>query len=264
VVRGKIMGAEPRTIMVTGAGSGLGAAIARRFAGSGWSVLVNFATNRAGAEETVAACRAAGGDALALEGDVGTDADCRRLAAAALERWGRIDALVNNAGVTKFVPASDLDGLSAEDFQRIFAVNVIGAFQMARAVAPAMRAQGEGAIVNMSSFAGLRGFGSSLAYAASKGALNTLTLGLARILAPEVRVNAVCPSFAETEWLAKGVGAEKSDAFKGKVAAAAPLQRIASVEDVAETVHWLVTGARHATGELVTLAGGLQLTTALD
>jgi NAD(P)-dependent dehydrogenase (short-subunit alcohol dehydrogenase family) len=253
-----------KVVMVTGAGSGIGAAIARHFAARGWGVLVNYAANRAGAEATVEACREAGGDAVACQGDVAEDADCRRLADAALARWGRIDALVNNAGVTKFVPAPDLDGLAAEDFQRIFAVNVIGAFQMARAVAPAMRTQGAGAIVNLSSFAGLRGFGSSLAYAASKGALNTLTLGLARVLAPEIRVNAVCPSFAETEWLAKGVGNEKSEQFKSKVAAAAPLKRIASVEDIAETVFWLVTGARHLTGELVTLAGGLQLTTGLD
>lgn len=251
-------------IVVTGAGSGIGAAIARRFAAAGWGVLVNYAGNRAGAEATVEACRAAGGDGFACQGDVSKDRDCRRLAESALSRWQRIDALVNNAGVTKFVPAHDLEGLSAEDFQRIFAVNVIGAYQMARAVAPAMRAAGVGAIVNLSSFAGLRGFGSSLAYAASKGALNTLTLGLARVLAPEIRVNAVCPSFAETEWLAKGVGAEKSESFKGKVAAAAPLRRIATADDVAETVFWLGAGARHMTGELVTLAGGLQLTTALD
>ena len=251
-------------IMVTGAGSGIGAAVAREFARHGWRVLVNYAGNRAGAEATVEACRQAGGDAFACQGDVAADADCRRLAETALARWQRIDALVNNAGVTKFVPAPDLEGLAAEDFQRIFAVNVIGAFQMARAVAPAMRTAGAGAIVNLSSFAGLRGFGSSLAYAASKGALNTLTLGLARVLAPDIRVNAVCPSFAETEWLAKGVGTEKSESFKDKVAAAAPLRRIATPEDVAETVHWLVAGARHMTGELVTLAGGLQLTTGLD
>jgi 3-oxoacyl-[acyl-carrier protein] reductase len=256
--------ADPSVIMVTGAAGGIGAAVARRFGAAGWAVLVNYATNQAGAEATGAACREAGGEGFACQGDVAEDADCRRLADAALARWGRIDALVNNAGITKFVPAQDLDGLSAADFQRIFAVNVIGAYQMARAVAPAMRARGAGAIVNLSSFAGLRGFGSSLAYAASKGALNTLTLGLARVLAPEIRVNAVCPSFAETEWLAKGVGTEKSDAFKSKVAAAAPLKRIATAEDVADTVHWLVTGARHATGELVTLAGGLQLTTGLD
>lgn len=250
--------------IVTGAGAGLGAAIACRLAGQGWGVVVNYATNRSGADDVVAACRKVGGDAIACQGNVAKDADCRRLAETALERWQRIDALISNAGATKFVAADDLDGLSAEDFQRIFAVNVVGAYQMARAVAPAMRRQGAGAIVNVSSFAGLRGFGSSLAYATSKGALNTLTLGLARILAPEIRVNAVCPSFADTEWLAKGVGQTKSDAFKGKVADAAPLKRIATADDVADAVCWLATGARHVTGELLTLAGGLQITTALD
>lgn len=250
--------------IVTGAGAGLGAAIAVGFARKGWGVTVSYGSNRGGAEAAAAACRKAGGDAVVCQGDVTADGDCRRLAETALARWGRIDALANNAGATKFVAADDLEGLSAEDFQRIYAVNVVGAFQMARAVAPAMRRQGEGAIVNVSSFAGFRGFGSSLAYAVSKGALNTLTLGLARTLAPEIRVNAVCPSFADTEWLAKGVGAAESDAFKKKVAEAALLKRIATAEDVAEAVLWLATGARHVTGELLTLAGGLQITSALD
>lgn len=250
--------------IVTGAGAGLGAAIALGFARKGWGVVVNFAANRDGAEAVVTGCRAAGGEALACQGDVASDADCRRLAEAARDRWGRIDALASNAGITKFVAAEDLEGLSAEDFQRLYAVNVIGAFQMARAVAPAMRRQGKGSIVNVSSFAGFRGFGSSLAYAVSKGALNTLTLGLARTLAPEIRVNAVCPSFADTEWLAKGVGTAKSDAFKGKVAEASLLKRIATAEDVADAVLWLATGAPHVTGELMTLAGGLQITSALD
>ena len=108
--------------------------------------------------------------------------------------------LVNSAGTTKFVPQSDLDGLSAEDFQRVFAVNTIGPFQMARAAAPHLKAAGRGCVVNVSSTAGIFGSGSSIAYAMSKAALNTLTIALARVLAPEVRVNAVCPGFVQGRW----------------------------------------------------------------
>ena len=121
-----------------------------------------------------------------MQADVGEDADCRRLAQAALDRWGRIDALVNNAGTTKFVAHARLEELSAEDFLRIYRVNVVAAFQMTRACAPALK-QARGAVVNISSLASLLGTGSSIAYAASKAALNTLTLSLARVLGPEVR-----------------------------------------------------------------------------
>jgi 3-oxoacyl-[acyl-carrier protein] reductase len=253
-----------KTAIVTGAGSGIGAAVATLLARRSWAVIVNYAQNREGADAVASACREAGGEAIVIQGDVARDEDCRRLAALAQERFGRLDALVNNAAVTRFANPADLEALTAEDFQRLYAVNVVGAFQMARAAAPALRASGAGAIVNISSFAGLKGFGSSLAYAASKGALNSLTLGLARVLAPEIRVNALCPSFANTEWLAKGLGQAASAEQMAKVATAAPLKRVAEPEDVADAACWLIEGARHMTGALLTLDGGLHLTTALD
>ena len=145
--------------------------------------------------------------------------------------YGRIDALVNNAGTTKFVASEDLDGLSLADFQRIFGVNVFGAFQMTRAAAPALLDAGRGAIVNVSSLSGMTGLGSSLAYAASKGALNTLTQGLAHTLAPEIRVNAVCPGYADTRWGRAGLDDAGYARFKRGLESVLPLRVMPSADD---------------------------------
>src|SRR5262245_51089360 len=188
----------PRSVrkvaIVTGSATGIGAAIATALARAGWNVVINYTKSAADARRTEAACKRLGAEAIIVQGDVAEDSACRAMAQAALRRWRRIDALVNNAGMTKFVGAADLEGMESEDFQRIFDVNVLGAHQMTRAAASALK-RSRGAIVNVSSNSGFSGFGSSMAYAASKGAINTLTLGLARALAPEVRVNAVCPGF---------------------------------------------------------------------
>ena len=184
-------------------GAGVGGEIAKLLASRGCRVLVNYMSNKAGAEETVAGCKANGADAFAIKADVANDADCRSIAAAAIERWGQIDFLVNNAAVTRAIPSPDLEALSAEEFQRIYSTNLIGCYQMTRAVAPHLRATGNGAVVNISSVAGLTGAGSSIAYAASKAALNSLTLSFARVLAPEVRVNALCPGGLLGNWTKK-------------------------------------------------------------
>jgi 3-oxoacyl-[acyl-carrier protein] reductase len=195
---------------------------------------------------------------MVIRADVSSDDDCRRLAQAVLDKWGRIDCLVNNAGTTKFVAHANLDALDAADFQRIFGVNVIGPFQMVRAVAPAMQRQGGGAIVNISSIAGLTGMGSSVAYAASKGALNTMTLSLARALGPAIRVNGVCPGFVETRWLTSGLGPEY-EASKKNYEAITPLKATVLPEDVADAVVWLLEGAGKVTGELITVDSGVHL-----
>ena len=248
-----------RAAIVTGSATGIGAAVARRLAGRGAAVLINFTRSRAEAEATAAACRAAGGKAELGQGDVSSDADCRRLVAAAVGHWGRVDFLVNNAGTTKRVDHADLDGLSAEDFQRIYAVNTVGAFQMARAAAPHLKATGDAAIVNVSSTAALNGTGSSIAYAASKAALNALTMSLARVLAPEIRVNAVCPGFVKTRWNEAGVS---PDAFAARIKSfekVSPLQRTSGPEEVAESVLWLLTGARDMTGEWLVVDAGSRI-----
>jgi 3-oxoacyl-[acyl-carrier protein] reductase len=244
--------------IVTGSASGIGAASAIMLAGKGARVVVNYSKSEEAARATLKACEAAGGEALLVKADVAQDADCRRLAQAALDQWGRIDALVNNAGVTKFADHAKLDALSAEDFLRIYSVNVVGAFQMVRACAPAMKKGGCGAVVNVSSIAGKNGMGSSMAYAASKGALNTLTMSLARVLGPEIRVNAVCPGMVDTKWLREGYGPRYA-AIEARYRQGTPLGRPGKPEEVAAVVVWLIEGADLVTGDIIMVDSGMHM-----
>ncbi len=247
-----------KVALITGGGTGVGAATALMLAGKGYDLLVNYSRSADDAEVSAAACRAAGADVLVKQGDVAQDADCRTLAQAALDRWGRIDALVNNAGVSVFGAAAEWDALDAETFQRILGVNALGSFQMVRACVGALK-EAQGCIVNVSSVAGALGVGSSMPYIASKGAINAMTLHLARALAPAVRVNAVCPGLITTRWFVDGVGQQGYEAGLKAYEAGVPLQRACSPEDVAEAIVWLVDGARTVTGELVMLDSGMHL-----
>lgn len=199
-----------------------------------------------------------------VQGDVSRDEDCKRIAAAAAP-WGRLDALINNAGITKHVDHGKLDDLTAEDFQRIYATNTIGPYQMVRAARSLLEAGAKASgrassVVNVSSIAGLSGVGSSVAYVASKGALNSMTLSLARALAPLIRVNAVCPGYIDTPWFTKGRGAAGAKQVRDMVEAKAPLKIASSAEDIANVVHFLA-GPRsaHMTGELVRVDAGFHL-----
>lgn len=252
-----------RVALITGSGTGVGAATALQLARRGYDVLVNYSRSADEAEQTAAACRAAGADARAMQGDVSLDADCRSLARAAIERWGRLDALVNNAGVSVFGEAAEWAALDAEVFQRILAVNTLGTFQMVRACVEPLRAS-QGCIVNVSSVAGALGVGSSMPYIASKGAVNAMTLHLARALAPAVRVNAVCPGMITTRWFVRGVGQQGYEAGLQRYEAGVPLERACSADDVAEAIVWLIDGARTMTGELLLLDAGLHLGTRLQ
>ena len=247
-----------RVALVTGAGTGVGAATARSLGARGYAVLVNYSRSADEAAQVVDQLRAGSADAVAVQGDVAQDADCRALAQAALDRWGRIDVLVNNAGITSFAGAGNWDAIDAELFQRIVGVNALGAFQMIRACAPALKAR-RGAIVNVSSTAGKLGVGSSVAYIASKGALNAMTLYFARALAPEVRVNAVCPGMIETRWFVDGLGQQAFEKLKAGYEAGVPLARTCSAEDVAEAVVYFADGARTVTGEMLLLDSGMHL-----
>ncbi|MGI9483599.1 MAG: SDR family NAD(P)-dependent oxidoreductase [Hyphomicrobiales bacterium] len=250
---------DRKVAIVTGASSGIGAAIAEDLAKAGCNVVVNYSRNREGGEQVAEACRANGIESIAHQGDISSNDDCFAMAQAALDGWGRIDVLINNAGITKFADANDLDALSAEDFEAIFAVNITGCYQMTRAAAPALK-RAKGAVVNISSHSGFSGIGSSIAYAASKGALNTMTLSLARNLAPDVRVNAVCPGFVDTDWMAPKLGAGELSEFKKKTAGIAPLQRIVTPEEVAEAARWFALGGPSITGQLLVVDGGTHLT----
>src|ERR1700760_2746793 len=252
--------------IVTGSASGLGAATAAILAKGGARIVVNYSSSKAEAEQTADLCRSAGGEVVVVQGDVSRDEDCRRIAAAA-ERWGRLDALINNAGITKHMAHDNLDGLSAEDFQRLFAVNTIGPFQMVRAARSLLEATAKSsgrvsAVVNVSSVAGISGIGSSIAYAASKGALNTITYSLARALAPLIRVNTVCPGYIDTPWFTKGRGEEGAKQVRDSVVAKVPLKRASTAEDVAQLVCFLATPASsNMTGEIVRMDAGLHLVT---
>ena len=251
---------QRKVCIVSGSSSGIGAATVRLYARHGWDVVINCSRDTAPAEAVADECRALGAEAMVVKADVASDADCRRLAAEVETRFGRADVLVNNAGTTKFVGLKDLEGLDAQDFQRIYAVNVIGAYQMSRALTPLLKRQPGAGIVNISSVASMMGVGSSLAYMASKGALNALTIGLARALGPEIRVNAIAPGLVETPWLQQGLGAERyAQAVQGYTARAA-LDAVIAPEDVAEAAWWLGACAAKTTGEVLLLDAGLRLT----
>jgi NAD(P)-dependent dehydrogenase (short-subunit alcohol dehydrogenase family) len=252
--------AARRVCIVTGSSSGIGAATVRLYAKNGWNVVVNCLREAAAAEAVASDCRALGAEALVVRADVAVDAECRRLATLVEARFGRADVLVNNAATTKFVAAKDLDGLDGDDFQRIYAVNVVGAFQMVRAVAPMLGRQPGAAIVNVSSIASMMGNGSSLAYMASKGALNALTIGLARSLGPAIRVNAIAPGLVETQWLQNGLGAERYAETVESYRARAALDAVMSPEDIAEAAWFLGVKATKTTGEVLLVDAGLRLT----
>jgi 3-oxoacyl-[acyl-carrier protein] reductase len=249
---------DRKVALITGAGTGVGAATALMLAERGYNVLVNYSRSEAEARASEAAAKAAGADTLLVQGDVAQDADCVRLAEQAFGRWGRIDVLVNNAGISNFAGVSNWDALDMDVFQRIYAVNTVGAFQMVRACAAHLKAA-HGSVVNVSSMAGISGVGSSVPYIMSKGALNTLTLHLAKQLAPEVRVNAVCPGLITSRWFVDGVGQAAFEKIKATSEQLAPLQTASSPEDVAEAIVWLVTGARTVTGELLKVDAGVHL-----
>ncbi|HEY5635626.1 MAG TPA: SDR family oxidoreductase [Burkholderiales bacterium] len=246
---------EKKVVIVTGGSSGIGEACAREFARRGWRVVVNYSRSTAPAEKVAREC----GEAIAVKADVADDAQCRALVKAALDKWGRLDALVNNAGTTRFVVHADLEGLSAADFQAIYATNVIGPFQMCRAAAAELK-KARGAVVNISSLASMLGTGSSVAYAASKSALNTVSMSLARSLAPEVRVNVVAPGFVETPWLVSGYG-ERYPKIRESYEAIAPLRQVAMPADVAATVAYLVESAPNVTGQILYVDSGVHVAT---
>ena len=247
--------------IVTGGGTGIGAAVVRLLAERGVQCVVNYASSRNDAE---AVAVAAGNGAIAVQADIVDDAACRTLATAAVDAFGRIDFLVNNAGRTKHANHEDLDALDADDFVDIYRLNTIAPFQMVRACAPAMREQDASAVVNVASVAGLFGHGSSVAYAASKGALISMTKSLARALAPAIRVNAVAPGYVGTGWFEKRLGAEGFEKLNRTIASRVPMGFATGPDDIAgPIVHLLDPLSRAITGETVLIDAGAHLDMAL-
>lgn len=251
---------DRKVCVVTGSSSGIGAATARLFARNSWNVVINFSRDPVPAKAVADECRALGAEVLVIKADISNDGDCRRMAAEVESVWGRADVLVNNAGATKFVALKDLDGLSAEDFQAIYGVNVIGAYQMTRAFVSLLKKNPGSGVVNISSIASIMGIGSSIAYMASKGALNAMTVGLARALGPDIRVNAIAPGLVETPWLQNGLGPALYAASVESYVSRAALEAVISPEDIADAAWWLGAGAAKTTGEVLLVDAGFRIT----
>jgi 3-oxoacyl-[acyl-carrier protein] reductase len=249
-----------KTAVITGGASGIGRACAQHFMRQGWNVVLSYylENEKEAADALIEEAATLDVSAIALQSDVTKDADCREMAALATKTYGRIDALVSSAGATRMVPHTDLDALTIDDFMMTTAVNTAGPFQIVRACADALKAGEGGSVVIVSSYGAIWGTGSSIAYAASKGATNTLTMSLARVLAPKVRVNAVCPALIAGGFVER-MNKQVFDARVELQEARAPLQLVGQPEDVAADVYWLSTGARLMTGTMLSLDSGLHL-----
>ena len=247
------MNLEGKAAIVTGAAVSVGRAVALDLARRGVSVAVNYSRSAAEAEQTAADCEKLGVRAICVQADVGRDEQARMMTETAVAAFGRLDVLVNNAGVTRFIDHADMEKVGENDWDYIFRTNVWGTFACTRAAVPALRRDGGGVVINLSSVAGVYGTGSSVPYCASKAAINNMTVTLARALAPDIRVNAVAPGFVDTRWWSER---EHADAIKQFAAAAAPLKQVCQAEDVSKVVVDLVTSDL-ITGQIVVVDGGL-------
>jgi len=247
------MDVAEKVAIVTGGGTGIGRAISTRLAGAGARVVVNYSRSADEAGATVGEIEAAGGTAVAIQADVADPAQAAALVSQTLERFGRLDMIVNNAGATVFVPFPDLDGIDVADWDRIMDVNVKAPWLLAKAAAKALRANGGGAIVTISSVAGLRPGGSSLAYSVSKAAMIHLTKGLALALAPDVRVNSIAPGFVNTRW-----HDNSSDERKQQIAQASPLKSNVNPDSIATAALECLRND-HMTGQVIAIDSGSQL-----
>jgi len=245
--------------LVTGAATGIGRAAAVALAGAGYDVAINYSRSEAAARETAAQAQANGAKTLLFQCDVSDDPAVRKMLKAVEQEFGRLDALVNNAGITSNVRPADFEAMTAEEWDRVFAVNVRGMFQVTRAAAPLLKAA-RGSVVNTASIVGLRPGPQPLPYAASKAAVVSLTKLLALNLAPDVRVNAVAPGWMEGDWM-KRMLADRYDDLMARRAKSTPLRRCCTAEDVAEVIVNLITSNRFVNGEIIVIDGGFAATT---
>jgi 3-oxoacyl-[acyl-carrier protein] reductase len=251
--------ASAKAALVTGAASGIGRAAVLALARAGYDVVINYSSSEKAAQETAAAAEKLGAKTLVVRCDVSDEAGVRAMLKAVEDRFGRLDVLINNAGTTAAWKPKDLDSLSLEDWDRVFAVNVRGLFQVTRAAVPLLRAS-KGCVVNTASIVGLRPGPQPLPYAASKAAVVNLTKTLAYNLGPDIRVNAVAPGWMEGDWMQRMLK-DKYEDLMGKRAKATPLKRCVTAEDVAETMMSLVQSNRFVTGEVIVIDGGFASST---
>jgi 3-oxoacyl-[acyl-carrier protein] reductase len=237
--------------LVTGSATGIGRAAAARFAALGYDVVVNYSRSEAEARETCRMVESLRAKSLLIQCNIGSDAEVQKMFAQIAATFGRLDVLVNNAATTHIIDHRNLEELTEEKWDDILQVNVKGTYFCIRAAVPLLK-QSRGNIVNVSSVAAIGGEGSSIAYAASKGAVNTMTKSFAKSLSPEIRVNAVCPGPVDTRWLRKMMDAEQ---IKSRTASY-PLQRAAQPEDIADAILYLATGTTLTTGQCLVVDGG--------
>ncbi len=254
------MASARRVALVTGGASGIGRSVVLALARTGYDVCVNYASSEAAARRTVDEAQAAGAQTLLLRCDVSDEAGVRAMMQSIEATFGRLDALVNNAGTTAAWKPRDLESLSLDEWDRVFAVNVRGLFQVTRAALPLLRKGESPSIVNTASIVGLRPGPQPLPYAASKAAVVNLTKTLAWNLGPDIRVNAVAPGWMEGDWMQRMLKG-KYEELMGKRAKATPLQRCVTADDVAETVLGLIEGNRFVTGEIIVIDGGFTAST---
>jgi 3-oxoacyl-[acyl-carrier protein] reductase len=253
------MNSDRPAALVTGAATGIGRAAALALAKNGYDVVIDFSHSENAAKATARDAEAAGARTLLYRCDVSDDASVRAMLAAAEKKFGRLDVLINNAGTTIDVEPKNLDEVKVEEWNRVFAVNVLGLFLVTRAAVPLLKKSPNASIVNTCSIAGLRPSAQPLPYAASKAAVANLTKTLANALGPEIRVNAVAPGWMEGDWMKRTL-AENYDGLMARRAKYTPLKRCCTAEDVAETMMSLILGNRFVTGEIIIIDGGFSST----
>jgi 3-oxoacyl-[acyl-carrier protein] reductase len=253
------MNATQKSALVTGSATGIGRAAAVALAKAGYDVAVNYSSSEAAARDTVAQCEAAGARTVLIRSDVSDEGAVRRMAGDVERAFGGLDVLINNAGITSKTRIKDLDGMDLADWDRVFAVNVRGLFQVTRACVPMLRAR-RGCIVNTASIVGLRPGPQPLPYSASKAAVVSLTKTLALALGPDIRVNAVAPGWMEGDWMERMLG-ENYDRLMEARAKQTPLKRCVTAEDVADSMLALIESHRFVTGEIVVVDGGFASST---
>ena len=249
---------KSKVAIVTGGGTGVGRETALSLARLGCHVLINYSVSREEAEQTAKDVATSGVRSIAVRADVADDFACREMVATACSQLGGVDILVNCAGTTQFIPFHDLDQVSDDIWDRLYKVNVVGAFHCARAVRQPMLSAGGGVIINVSSVAAQLGQGSSIPYCCTKAALDNLTVSLARTFAPRIRVNGVAPGFIAGRWTAAGLG-QKYDQIKTAYEQALPLERVCEPIDVAECITSLITGSKLVTGQTLTVDSGMMI-----
>ncbi len=249
---------ERATAIVTGSSRGVGAATAIKLASKGWNVTITCSSSEKEAIEVSEECKSLGGETLVIKSDVSEEKNCKDVVDQTIKKWGRLDALINNAGTTKFNAHENLSGLTSEDFLRLYSVNTVGPYMMLKEAQSHLLESSNPSVVNVGSIAGVTGIGSSIAYASSKGALLNMTKSLARALGP-IRVNAICPGFIQGDWLRNGLGVEVYEIVKEATAKSTPLKLTVTADQVADSIIYFVEDAVTTTGETLLLDGGMHL-----